>query len=141
MPIKAHARTVWRILTDFPAYPTWNPFVRSISGVQSPGSRLEVTVQPEGGKAMSFMPRLSVFAPQRELRWKGQLLLPGIFDGEHYFQLSEASPRQVLFVHGEVFTGFLVPLIFRGSMRAGTERGFAAMNRALKELAEARDDA
>jgi hypothetical protein len=40
-------------------------------------------------------------------------------------------------IHGEVFSGLLVPLVFRGAMRAGTERGFAAMNRALKALAEA----
>jgi hypothetical protein len=88
---------------------------------------------------MSFKPRLLVFEPQRELRWRGQLLAPGIFDGEHYFQLAEISPGRVHFVHGEVFSGFLVPLLLRGSMLAGTERGFAAMNQALKARAEARN--
>ena len=135
--ITASAEAVWRVLADFPAYPTWNPFVRSVSGEQSPGSWLNVTVQPDGGQAMSFKPRLLVFERQKELRWKGQLLAPGIFDGEHYFQLAEVSPEQVRFVHGEVFSGFLVPLLFRGSMRAGIERGFAAMNQALKARAEA----
>jgi len=135
--IAASPDTVWRVLADFSAYPEWNPFVRAISGKQAPGTRLNVTVQPEGGEAMSFKPRLLVFEPQRELRWKGHLLAPGVFDGEHYFQLAEPSPRQVRFVHGEVFSGFLVPLVFRGSMRADTERGFAAMNQALKVRAEA----
>jgi hypothetical protein len=135
--IAASPATVWRVLADFSAYPSWNPFVRAVSGEQSPGTQLSVTVQPEGGKAMSFKPRLLAFEPQKELRWKGQLLLPGILDGEHYFQLSEPAPGKVHFIHGEVFSGFLVPLVFRGSMRAGTERGFAAMNKALKARAEA----
>ena len=40
-------------------------------------------------------------------------------------------------LEGEVFSGVLVPLVFRGSMRAATVRGFAAMNHALKARAEA----
>lgn len=86
---------------------------------------------------MSFRPRLLVLDSQKELRWKGRVLLPGVFDGEHYFQLNETSPGRVHFVQGEVFSGLLVPLLFRGSMLAGTSRGFAAMNRALKARAEA----
>lgn len=98
---------------------------------------LHVTVQPDGGKPMSFKPRLLVFERGKELRWKGRLLAPGVFDGEHYFLLSEPSRGQVRFIHGEVFGGLLVPLVFRGDLRTGTERGFAAMNRALKARAEA----
>jgi hypothetical protein len=135
--IAAAPDRVWRVLTDFAAYPNWNPFIRSISGEQNPGARLDVTIQPDGGKTMSFNPKLLVFAPQKELRWKGQVLVRGLFDGEHYFQLVEASAGRVRFTQGEMFSGLLVPLLFRGSMLAGTERGFAAMNQALKERAEA----
>jgi hypothetical protein len=135
--IAAAAETVWRVLADFSAYPSWNPFVRFICGQQMLGARLSVTVQPPGGKAMSFRPRLLVFEPNRELRWKGQLLVPGLFDGEHYFQLTESMPGKTHLVHGEVFSGVLVPLVLRGSARAGTARGFEAMNRALKVRAEA----
>lgn len=135
--IAATLDTVWRVLTDFPKYPEWNPFVRSIDGPQVPGARLRVTIQPEGGRAMSFSPRLLVFEARRELRWKGSLLVPGIFDGEHYFQLNEPFPGEVRFIHGELFSGLLVPLVLRGAMRTGTRRGFAAMNEALKTRAEA----
>ena len=135
--IAATPLRVWRVLTDFAAYPTWNPFVLRIGGDQVPGARLDVTIQPDGGKAMSFKPTLLAFEPQKELRWKGQVLLPGVFDGEHYFQLSETPAGRVHFAQGEMFSGVLVPLVFRGSMRAGTVRGFAAMNRALKARAEA----
>lgn len=134
--IAATPDKVWAVLTDFPASESWNPFVRRISGEQTSGARLSVTIQPEGGKAMSFKPRLLVFAPRKELRWKGQLFVPGLFDGEHYFELTQTSDG-VRLAQGELFTGLLVPLLSRGSMLAGTARGFAAMNQALKARAEA----
>ena len=135
--IAATADKTWRVLSDFSAYPSWNPFIRSISGEQITGSRLDVTIQPDGGKPMSFKPMLLVFEPRKELRWKGRVLMPGLFDGEHYFQLTETSPGRVHLTQGERFSGVLVPLLMRGSMLAGTERGFAAMNKALKARAEA----
>src|SRR3982751_1053335 len=114
--IAAPAARVWQILADFPAYPSWNPFVRSISGSQTTGSRLDVTIQPQGGKAMAFSPTILNFSPAREIRWKGQLLFPGVFDGEHYFQINEQSQGNVRLTHGEIFGGFLVPLVFRGAL-------------------------
>lgn len=135
--IAAAPDRVWQILTDFAAYPDWNPFVRRIDGDPTPGARLKVTVQPEGGKAMSFTSTLLVAEPRRELRWKGKLLVPGLFDGEHYFQLEEISLGRIRFRHREIFSGLLVPVVLRGSMLAGTTRGFAAMNQALKARAEA----
>ena len=139
--IASTALRVWHVLTDFSAYATWNPFVLRIGGEQVSGSRLNVTIKPDGSKAMSFKPTLIAFEPQKELRWKGQLLLPGLFDGEHYFQLSETPAGRVHFAQGELFSGVLVPLVFRGPMRAGTVRGFAAMNQALKARVEALGDA
>ena len=134
--IAAPPTTVWRILTDFDAYPSWNPFVKSISGSQHPGTTLSVTLQPEGGRAMTLKPRLLVFDAPVELRWKGQVLLPGIFDAEHSFQLSALESNRTLFRHEETFSGLLVPLTFRGALKRGTERSFEALNRALKHRAE-----
>jgi hypothetical protein len=134
--IEAPAARVWTILTDFAAYPAWNPFVRSISGPKEAGATLAVTVQPAGGRAMSLKPRLLVFREPEELRWRGRVLFPGVFDGEHHFRILELEPGRVRFQHGERFTGLLVPLVMRGNMRRGTEAGFLAMNRALKDRAE-----
>lgn len=134
--IGASADRVWSILIDFPAQPQWNPFVRSIEGKAAVGERLKISVQPPGGKGMSFRPTLLVVDRNRELRWVGRLLLPGIFDGEHYFQIGESGPERVKFVHGEKFSGLLVPLAKSG-LEGGTKAGFEAMNQALKARAEA----
>jgi hypothetical protein len=126
---------VWSILTDFPAHSSWNPFIRSIEGVVEPGARLTVAIQPAGGKAMRFRPTVLVAVPNAELRWLGHFLFPGVFDGEHYFQVAPRTPGRVRFVQGEKFSGLLVGLA-KASLDRGTRAGFVAMNQALKARAE-----
>jgi len=133
--IRASAKRVWELLTEFASYPRWNPFVRSIEGELIVGKNLSVFIQPPGSRGMRFRPTLLAVSPTRELRWKGKLLLPGLFDGEHYFKLETAPNGGVLFRQGERFTGILVPL-FRKSLDRATEQGFIAMNEALKREAE-----
>ena len=57
---------VWAVLTDFPAYPDWNPFIRRIEGALEPGTRLEVRIEaPPGQKARTLRPRLLAVEPNR----------------------------------------------------------------------------
>ena len=133
--ITASPKRVWSILMDFPAYPQWNPFIRSLSGVAKPGEKLRATIQPEERRAMTFRPRVLKAADQQELRWLGRLGFPGLFDGQHYFQLTALSNGYTRFTHGERFSGILVG-VFISSMEAATKAGFVAMNAALKDRAE-----
>jgi hypothetical protein len=135
--IDASAERVWSLLLDFPAYARWNPFVRSIEGNPSVGESLKALIQPPGANGMRFKPTVLVCEPQRELRWKGKLLIPGLFDGEHYFKLRPKMSGGVVFEHGELFSGLLVPL-FRRSLDGATKQGFVAMNEAIKREAEKR---
>ncbi|MDD5280573.1 SRPBCC domain-containing protein [Acidithiobacillus sp.] len=134
--IAASPERVWSILTDFSAYPQWNPFIHAISGAAKPGEKLRVTIQPEGRRAMAFRPKVLKAANQQELRWLGHLGIPGLFDGEHYFQLTTISNGHTRFTQGEQFSGILVG-VFLSSMEAATTGGFQAMNQALKNRAEA----
>jgi hypothetical protein len=134
--IDAPAKRVWELLTDFASYPEWNPFIRSISGQPAPGERLQARIEPPGGRGMTFKPRVLNAEPERELRWVGHLLVPGLFDGEHSFTIEPLQENRVRFVQREAFKGLLVPLFAR-SLETNTLRGFEGMNRALKERAEA----
>ena len=131
--IDASAAAIWRVLTDFPAYPEWNPFIRRITGEAKVGARLEVTVQPVNRKPMTFKPTVLVVDAGRELRWLGHALLPGIFDGEHAF-IIEAATRGCRLRHEETFSGLLVPAF--GAMLGDTARGFESVNVALKKRVE-----
>lgn len=133
--IEATPEQVWSILLDFPLHPKWNPFIRGIEGMAKVGDRLKIFIQPEGSKGMTFRPTVLAVIPNQELRWLGRFLLPGIFDGEHYFQISQLAPGRVRFIQGERFSGILVAFS-RSRLEGGIKTGFLAMNRALKARAE-----
>ena len=83
---------------------------------------------------MTFKPLILKFEQNREFRWIGKLLFKGIFDGEHYFKLTDNNNGTTTFVHGEQFGGILVG--FLGKTFEKTKSGFQLMNEALKEECE-----
>src|SRR5688500_13125942 len=97
--ISAPPTVIWRILSDFETYPRWNPFIKTIAGELTVGARLEVVLQPPGGKPMTFKPKLVHVEPGRGFTWLGRLGLPKIFDGEHSFRIEPVDPDVVRFVH------------------------------------------
>jgi hypothetical protein len=134
--VAAPAGVVWDVLVDTGAYPTWNPFLVEIDGPFSVGTRPRIRFSPPGGRAITMKPRVLVVDPPRELRWKGSLGIPGIFDGEHSFTLEPIDATRTRVVQRERFGGILVPLT--GKLLRRTEAGFQAMNEALRARAEAR---
>jgi hypothetical protein len=134
--IAATPEQVWSILTDFSAYPEWNPFIRSIRGAPEQGTSLEVRIQPSGTKGMTFRPAVTSAIRAYELRWLGRFLVPGLFDGEHRFNIQPIANGKVRFRQSELFSGILVPM-FRARLDRDTKRGFEEMNQALKLRAEA----
>jgi hypothetical protein len=132
--IDAPPEEVWRVLTDFASYPVWNPFVKKVEGEPRVGGRLEIFVQVPEGRGMKFTPRVLRYERPRELRWIGSLPIPGLFNGEHIFKLEPAGPGRTRFLHGERFTGLLIPLM--GAMFEKVERGYRLMNEALKTRVE-----
>ena len=132
--IAAPAERVWQVLTDFARFPEWNPLVPRASGELRVGARLEVRLQLAGMRGATLRPIVVEATPNRELRWRGQLVIPGLFTGEHSFLLEPLAER-TRFVHSERFTGVLVPL-FSGMLDGPTRRGFEAMNEALKKRVE-----
>lgn len=134
--ITASAGRTWLILTDFASYPRWNPFIRRISGEPTTGEHLDVRLEPPDSRGMTFKPKVLNAEPNRELRWLGHLLMPGLFDGEHVFTIQPLEDNRVRFIQREAFKGLLVPLSAR-NLDTNTQRGFEETNRALKERAEA----
>jgi hypothetical protein len=131
---------VWRMLTDFAAYPTWNPFLTSVQGRPEQGARLRVRVEPPGRSALVLTPRVVALETGRALRWRSRLLFPrGLLDGEHAFELEWLPGSQATRLrHAARFTGLLAPLAGAGGALEAARRGLEAMDTALKALAEER---
>ena len=105
------------------------------SGEVAVDRKLVVYLKPPGGMGMTFKPRVVKVDPNREFRWLGHLVIPGIFDGEHIFEIEPIGDASCHFVQREEFRGILVPLML-AMIRKATERGFNEMNQALKARAE-----
>ena len=127
--IPAPADAVWAVVTDFAAYPEWNPFMVNIAGDREPGNRLAVTMQNPGGRPTKFRP-LVLASEGRSLRWVGKVLVRGVFDGAHELRV-EPTATGSRFVQREEFSGILLPIVWR-TLNTKTRAGFEAMNEALK---------
>lgn len=128
--IDAPVKNVWDTLMDFEQQPQWNPFIQEISGAPSVGSQLTVSIAPPNGKGMTFRPLVVTHDPFKAFSWRGKLGIRGLFDGEHFFRLEPIGDQSTRFIHGEHFSGLLVPLF--GKMLEQTRAGFMQMNEALK---------
>lgn len=87
-----------------------------------------------GGRSVSLTIKLLTAESPRTIRWKGYLLLPGLFDGEHSVEISENSPRSSLLQQCENFSGILVPFLSRTIEQ--TRQRFEETNAKVRDLAE-----
>ena len=133
--VQASAERVWEVLTDFAAYPEWNPFIVKASGEPVPGARLELHMRLAGRRPTTLRPEVLDADPGRTLRWLGRLLVPGLFDGEHRFTIQPTGPGRVRVTQHEVFRGVLTPLVL-AMIAKPTLESFHRMNDALKARAE-----
>jgi len=134
--IRAPLDAVWRILTDFSAYPEWNPHIRQVRGNPRLGGRLTIHSQPPKGRRVVLRPKVVTWSPPTELRWRGTFISRFLFTGEHGFKLEELADTRVRFHQDETFTGLLVPIYARLRLPR-TREGFHEANEALRERAEA----
>jgi hypothetical protein len=134
--IEAPPERVWRVVLDFARYPDWNPFIQRIEGQLAVGARLDLLVTPPDGSERRVRARLSRVETAAELRWQDKLWVKGLFDGEHFIQLSPLAAERTRVISASEFRGWLVQ--YMGRSLTQTARGLVGMNQALKRRVEAR---
>lgn len=130
---------VREILTDFPAYRSWNPFIRAVlvNGELKPDAELQVTLKFPDMKDQMMKPKLLVVDKGKELRWIGTVPF-GFFTGEHRWVIKENEDgKSCKVVHAEVFGGWgrSIILWYLGDR---VEESFKNMNVAMKKRCEER---
>ena len=135
--IAADPQAVWDVLVDFPSHADWNPFFAAVEGDAVAGETLRISARKDdGSEGISFRPVVLDAEPGRRLRWKGKLLVRGLFDGTHDFRLEALDGERTRLHHSEEFRGVLVPLF--GRILRDTEVGFRDFNEALAGRVEGR---
>jgi hypothetical protein len=135
--VDAPAAVVWDVLTDLASYAEWNPFIRAARGTPAHGADVEVHVHTSLGIPLRFHATVLTCDEPRLLHWLGYGVRPWLASGEHWFTIEHTGAGGVRFVQREEFVGVL-PQLFGWLLARETRRGFDAMNRALKQRAEAR---
>lgn len=135
--INAKPEEVWKTFTKFEDYPNWNPFITSLKGNVVVGNKIVVHLEVANTKTMVFKPKVLKYDCNQSFQWKGRLLMPGLFDGQHSFQLIDNGDGTTTFIQSEKFKGILVPFL-KKQLNTNTRQGFIDMNEALKAKIEVR---
>lgn len=130
--IYAPAQEIWNILLDFEKYSEWNPFITIIKGTPKVGNDICVTITPPESNKMTFSPTILSYIPNKEFIWKGKVLIPGLFDGKHIFEIKDNGDGSTTFIQREEFSGIFVRFFNPNK----TKEGFILMNKLLKVRAE-----
>lgn len=130
--IHASPETIWRVLTDAPSYPEWDPSVDRIEGTIASGEKITAYTKLSPGRA--FPVTVSEFAPGQKMTWTGGMPF-GLFRGVRTFTLTPQADSGVEVAVREVFSGPLLP-IFGRSLPDLTET-FEQFVAGLKARAEA----
>lgn len=143
--IAAPIDVVWRVMTDLPRYPEWNPFVVAIEprgGALRVGTAIALTVRwagRGGARTLEVVDRLD--APARdgevqralmEYRFVGWLPRLALVRGSRQQSLEQAPGGATTYRTSERFTGLLA----RAVPLARVQDGFERHARALKARAE-----
>jgi uncharacterized protein YndB with AHSA1/START domain len=126
--IAAPPDTVWAVMTDLCAWPSWNPDVKSMEfdGPLEPGSMFRW----KSGSA-SLVSTLQSVDPPHEIAWTGVTM--GIH-AVHVFHF-ESSDGVTRARSAESFRGF-IPSVLKGYSRKVLQRGIDGILRSLKAEAE-----
>lgn len=135
LAIDAPRDRIWAILTDFDAYPQWNPLIREPRGRARAGEPFDFRL--ELGPLRAPIAARIVRADGVELRWEGPRnpRLAPLGRGSHFFRLEDLGTGRTRLVHGEVFEGPLFRLPWAW-IAPRLEDAYASLNRAIKDRAE-----
>ena len=99
---------VWSVLTDLPAWPSWNSTVPRVEGTVALGNKVTVYTTASPGRA--FPVKVTALEPPRVMVWAGGMPL-GLFVGQRTYTLTEHAPGKTTFTMREEFSGLLAGLI------------------------------
>ena len=134
--IEAPAARVWDIITDFAAYPEWNPMIPRINGAPRVGSQVAFRIKV-GKVALPIDAEVVIADEPYELRWIGPARpwMRRVAHGSHYYRIIDLGDDLCRLEHGEEFSGPLLPARWRRGEDL-LAPGYAAFNRAVKRRAE-----
>jgi hypothetical protein len=148
--IAAAPETIWGVLADFAAYPSWNPYIQAVRGTVAPEAVVELDLlynhpkgKPEGVKATEPA-RITAFSAPRYFSWvwthpRGNWFL----EAERVFRIKAREDGKCTFFNEAYYSGIYVVKLLgfldfnRDKVEQKLKLPMLKMNEALRDRAEA----
>lgn len=130
--IEAPVAQVWQHLTNFKAYPIWNPLVGELTGDLRQGGKISTYIVPLG---KIYRPKVLEWKENKALVWQGVQGAKFLMAGKHYYRLEAIEGSRTKLLHGEWFTGLFSWFIPK-SLLNKMENAFIEHNNLLKQRVE-----
>lgn len=134
--INAAIDKVWSTIIDFENYKNWNSQLTFLGGEVKKNGKLQLKLAASGAKPYEFKPGISHWEENKQFAWIAITGLPGIFDGEHFFELKQAGSGKTILTNREVYKGVLSQIFKHLPMMKTAPEGFKKMNAELKYYIE-----
>lgn len=126
--IPAPVEQVWHTLIDFPSYSEWNSQLTYLGGEVKKGGLLHLRLAAAGADPYEFKPVVSYFEENTRFAWLAVTGVAGVFDGEHFFELSPAPGGSTRLINREEYRGILSQVMRHLPMMKQAPAGFVKMN-------------
>ena len=132
--IDAPASLVWEVLTDFPRYAEWNPFVIACRSTLKPGETIDLRVKVFA-KPQDQREWMSAHRPGEHFAYGMKPFPFGALRSKRSHDVEDLGGGRARYRSHFELTGWLVPVV-RTLLGARLERGFYEMSAGIKDRAE-----
>lgn len=134
--INAPIEHVWNVLTNFPAYPEWNPFTVAIETSMDVGSDVILHIQQGKNNIVKRRFRLETLDSPQLLEWSlPKLGHPMLLNAWRIQRLTPVSADSCNYQTSDTFRGLLAGQIYK-LQGAWVEKNFIRLASALKARCE-----
>lgn len=134
LEIDAPPALVWRVITDLPAYPEWNPFVVACESSLEPGDPIRMRVHVFASFAQAQRETILEQVPGERLCYGLEGGALGALASRRCHRVTSAGPGCSRYESDFELSGWLAPFV-RAIMGRRLQRGFDAMAEALERRA------
>jgi hypothetical protein len=136
LDIEAPAELVWSVITDFPRYSEWNPFLRECRTTLKPGDPIDLQVQLFASGPRPQREWMLTHTPGKEFSYNMKPAPLGALHSRRSHTVTALGPGRSRYQSHFEIAGWLQPLV-RGLLGGKLEQGFAGMTAGIKNRAEA----
>jgi len=130
--IHAEPDRVWQVLTEFSAYPDWNPYLKRVTGELGIKRKLKIEMQLQTGHPYLAKPRVLEIENESKLTFRSRLYFPGFYDVTHFFVVLPTTKHRTELTYTQEWKGKVAQGLYK-KMGKETEDAILAMLKALKK--------